>query len=64
MVVVILEPESEGFVKLLQGHPLLESREEPFSNGPKQTLHLSSRGTVIRFGVDEGDPGLGTASRQ
>ena len=55
MVVVVLEPKSEGFVKLLQGHPLLESREEPFSHGPKEAFHLPAGRAVIRFGMDEGD---------
>ena len=64
MVIVVLEPEREGFVEFLQGHALLESREEPFADGPKEPFHLPARGTVIGLGVDEGDPGLGTASSQ
>src|SRR5512139_4219757 len=42
MVVVVLEPESEGFIELLQGHSLLENREEPFSDGAKESFHLSA----------------------
>jgi hypothetical protein len=29
-----------------------------------KALDFSTRGTIIGFGMDQGDPGLGTASRQ
>jgi len=64
MVVVVLEPESEGFVQFLQGYPLLNDGEEAFSHGPKEAFHFSAGRAVIGFGVNEGDPGLGTASSQ
>jgi len=64
MVVVLLKPESEGFVEFFQGKALPETREEAFSDGPEETFYLSAGRAVIGFGVDERDPGLGTASRQ
>jgi hypothetical protein len=64
MMVVILEPQCEGFVKLLQSHSFLESRKEPFAHGPKETFHLPTGRAIIGFRVDQRDPGLGTASSQ
>jgi len=64
MVVVVVEPESEGFVQFIETHPLLESREESFSHRAEVPFHLSTGRAVIGFGVNEGDPGLGTASSQ
>jgi hypothetical protein len=64
MVIIVFEPKSEGFIEFFQGQTLLESREEPFSYSPKEAFHLPAGRAIIRFGVDEGDPGLGTASSQ
>jgi len=64
MVVVLLEPQGEGLVEFLQGEVLLESREEPFSYRTEKAFHLSAGRAIIGFGMDEGDPGLGTASSQ
>jgi hypothetical protein len=64
MVIVLLEPESESFVDLLQGDTFLEAREEPFADGPKETFYLPAGGAIIGLRVDEGDPGLGTTSSQ
>ena len=63
-VIVLLEPEGKGFVQFLQGEPLLESREEPFSHGAKEAFHLAAGRALRGFGVDQRDPGLGTASSQ
>jgi hypothetical protein len=46
MVIIVLQPESEGNVEFLEGHPLLESREEPFSDSPKEPLMVSLPLTV------------------
>ena len=64
MVIVVLEPQSEGFVEFLQGETLLESREESFADCSEEPFHLPAGRAIIGFGVDEGDPGLGTASSQ
>jgi len=64
MVVVVCEPKREGLVELLEGDLALHTRDEPFADGPKQTFDLSAGGAVVGFGVDEGDPGPGTASGQ
>jgi len=64
MVIVVLEPESEGFVQFLQGYPLLNDGEEAFSHGPKEAFHFSAGRAVIGFRVNQGDPGLGTTSSQ
>jgi hypothetical protein len=64
MVIIILEPESKGFIEFIESHSLLESREKSFSHGSKKPFHLSAGRAIIRLGVDEGDPGLGTASSQ
>jgi hypothetical protein len=64
MVIIVLKPERKGFVQFLQGKTLLETREEPFTNTAEESLDFPTRGTVIGFGMDQGDPGLGTASRQ
>ncbi len=64
VVIIILQPESKGFIEFIEGHPLLKSREESFSDGAKEPFPLSAGRTIIRFGVDERDPGLGTASSQ
>jgi len=64
MVIVLLEPESESFVDLLQGNALLEAREKPFTDGPKETFHFPAGRAVIGLRVNEGDTGLGTTSSQ
>lgn len=64
MVIIVLKPQSEGIVELLQSHPFLENGEEPFSDCSKQTFYLSTGGAVIGFGMDERDAGLGAASSQ
>jgi hypothetical protein len=64
MVIILIQPEREGFIELLQSQTLLESREEAFSHRPKEAFHLSAGRAIIRFGVDQGDAGLGTASCQ
>jgi hypothetical protein len=64
IVIIVLEPERKGFVQFLQGETLLEAREEPFTDSAEESLDFSTRGTVIGFGMDQGDPGLGTASSQ
>jgi len=64
MVIVLLEPESKSFVDLFQGDAFLDAREEPFTDGSKQTFYLSAGRAIIGLRVDEGDAGLGTASSQ
>ncbi len=64
MVIIVLEPERKGLVELLQGKALLKSREESFADCSEEPFHLPAGRAIIGFGVDEGDPGLGTASSQ
>jgi hypothetical protein len=64
MVIIFLKPETKGFVQFLQGETLLESREESFADCSEEPFHLPAGRAVIRLGVDERDPGLGTASSQ
>jgi hypothetical protein len=42
MVVVVFKPQREGFVDLLQGEALLETREEAFADGPEEPFDLSA----------------------
>ena len=64
MVIVLLEPETKGFIEFIESHSLLESGEEAFAHGAEEAFHLAAGRAIIRFGVNEGDPGLGAASSQ
>lgn len=64
LVIIFPEPEREGFIEFLETELLGKSREEAFADGPKEAFNLPTRGTVVRFGVDEGDACLSTASHQ
>lgn len=64
VMVLIIKPEPEGVIEFLQGKQSLESREEPFPDGSKESLHLATGRAVIGFGVDKGDPCHGTTSGQ
>jgi hypothetical protein len=62
LVVVLLEPESESVVELLQGDLSQDPREKPIPNGAEEAFDLSAGGAVIRLRVDQRDAGLGTTS--
>jgi len=64
MVVVFLEPETEGLVQFFQGEALLEARQESFADRPEKPFDLAAGGAVVGFGVDEGDAGQGAAAGQ
>jgi len=64
VMVILVEPEGEGFVELIKGQGLRENREESFPGRPEEAFHLSTGGAIIGFGMDQGDAGLGTATGQ
>jgi len=64
MVVVILEPGPKGLIEVIEGDTVLDPGEEAIPDGSEKAFHLPAGRAVIGFGVDEGDPGLGTASSQ
>ena len=64
VVIVLLEPQPEGLIEFVKGDALLESGEKTLPDGPEEALDFSARGTVIGFGMDEGDAGHGAASSQ
>ena len=63
-MVVLLEPQPEGLIEFSKGDAFLHPGEKTLPDGPEEALDFSTRGTVIGFGMDEGDAGHGAASGQ
>jgi len=63
LVINVVQPQIQSLIEIGKGFSL-ESSEKLRSDGAEESLDFSPRRTVIGFGVDERDPGLGAASRQ
>ena len=64
VVVILLEPEPEGLVEFGQADAFLDTGQEAVPHGSKKSFYFSTGGTVVGFGVDQGDAGQGAAFGQ
>ena len=63
-MVFVLEPQPEGFIEFSKCDAFLHPGQKTLPDGPEEALDFPARGTVIGFGMDEGDAGHSAASGQ
>ncbi len=54
----------EGLIEFIEGETVLDPYDKAIPDGPEKAFHFSAGRAVIGFGVDQGDPGQGTAFSQ
>jgi hypothetical protein len=62
MVIILLEPDAEGVIEIIEADPILDRGEEAVPDGPKKSFHFSPGRAVVGFRMDEGDACQGAAT--